>query len=283
MSWQLYIAICVVFLSAAMLLQRVLLHAHKIDSAAFAIIFQFLVAAFLVPFVLVRGIDFDGFAALWLPITISALAFGIGSVLYSKSLQRVDASAFSVFFATHAAWVMLVGIVLLHEQLMAWHVVGVALIFISILVLVKNIRSLRPDGNVLLSLLTGLVYGVAIAAASYVAKYVDTWTWSLASFVLGACGSLLVSPLAVRKTSSVFARRTALLLFVCVGLYGLGNVAMMYAYKLGPFTLVAPLRQSGILLTTVLAFLFLRDERTDVVRKLIAAVICTLGVILLVR
>jgi uncharacterized membrane protein len=64
--------------------------------------------------------------------------------------------------------------------------------------------------------------------------------------------------------------------------YAVGCVAMLYAYKLGTFTIVSPLRQTGIVLTVLLALAFLKAERTDVVKKIVAAIVCTLGVILIV-
>ena len=71
-------------------------------------------------------------------------------------------------------------------------------------------------------------------------------------------------------------------MLVLAVVYALGNVAISYAYIEGPFSLVAPVRQAGIIITALLAFAFMQDERTNITRKLIAASICTFGVILLV-
>ncbi len=282
MSWQLYTALCVTTLSVAVLLQRVILHRYKVDGPAFAVVFQFLVALAMLPAVLTHGFDFSGFYNMLMPIIVSGLAFGVGSVTYAQALRKVDASAFSVLFASHAVWVMLFGVVFLSERLDWLHLLGTGVIFLSIGLLVKDVRYLKPGSGFVYALFTGLLYGVAIASASYVGRHTDVLTWSLVSFVLGGLSSLLVSPKALRKARTVFTKRTLVVLLTCVVLYGLGNIAMMFAYKYGPFTLVAPLRQTGIILTTLLAVLFLRDERTDIVRKILAAITCTAGVVLLV-
>jgi uncharacterized membrane protein len=74
----------------------------------------------------------------------------------------------------------------------------------------------------------------------------------------------------------IFMRMLALAMF-----YAVGCAAMLFAYKYGEFSVVSPLRQAGVVLTVLLALLFLRQERTHIARKLIAAAICFAGVLCL--
>jgi drug/metabolite transporter (DMT)-like permease len=57
---------------------------------------------------------------------------------------------------------------------------------------------------------------------------------------------------------------------------------MLYAYQLGTFSVVTPLRQSAIIITTLLALLFFVNERIRMKAKLLAALMCFIGVVLIV-
>ncbi len=65
-------------------------------------------------------------------------------------------------------------------------------------------------------------------------------------------------------------------------LYGIGSLAMLLAYKTGTFALVTPIRQTSIVVTVILALTFLPAERKGVKRKLLAALVCVVGTILIV-
>ena len=65
-------------------------------------------------------------------------------------------------------------------------------------------------------------------------------------------------------------------------IYGIGSVAMLFAYKEGSFALLSPLRQTGIIATTLLALAFFPSERKNIKRKVAASVLAVSGAILIV-
>jgi uncharacterized membrane protein len=80
----------------------------------------------------------------------------------------------------------------------------------------------------------------------------------------------------------MFAPRVLMKLILLGIFYGIGSLAMLYAYKTGSFSLVSPLRQTGIIVTAILALILLPQERVNIPRKVVAALACTVGIILLV-
>lgn len=282
MPWQVLISIAVVLLSLAIIQQRMILRRHSVDETAFATVFQLSVAFVLLPIALFHGISFRGFDDMALLIVLSGACFGLGSVVYAKSLERVDASAFSVLFATQTIWIMLTGSIFLHETLTRWQMLGSILILGSVAILVKNIHRILIEKGFGLGLLTGLLFGVALAASAYISRHTEPITWVIASFVLGSLGSLLANPRKIKACVKLVHRSIMRKLLATSVLYGLGTIAMTYAYIDGPLSLVAPVRQSGIVVTTLLAFILIRQERRDITRKITAAFVCFLGVVLTV-
>lgn len=282
MSWQFFTAISILGLSSSVVLQRLLMHKDKVDPFAYAITFQAIVGILLTIFAIFYGFHLPGIENLLLPAILSVVCFGIGHIVYAKTLQQVEASVFSVLFATQAVWIMLLGILLFHESLTALQIVGSVLIFVGVCFTVKNIRSLSFDKGTILGLLTGLIFGVAITAWSYVGRHTDGLSWAAISFFAASLVACLVRPKTLKTIKPLLTKKILKRLILLGILYGTGSLTMLFAYKLGTFTVISPLRQTSIIVTTLLALLFLSQERINVGRKLLAALICFIGVLLVV-
>lgn len=282
MSWELYTAISVIGLSISIILQRVLIHKDKLDPVAYAVFFQAIVACVISVFVLAAGFKLPNISHYLVPAIGSIVLFGAGHIVYAKTLQKVEASVFSIYFATHALWVMLLGVFLFDEKLTLLQLLGAIFIFASIGLVVKSFRAMRLDKGALLGLSTGILFGAAITAWSYVGRHTDTLSWAAVSFAGASLAALIFSPRAVNRMAPMLSPRVLLRILLLGIFYAVGSVAMLYAYKTGTFSLVSPLRQAGIIVTTVLALIVLSSERVQIRRKLVASVICTLGVLLLI-
>lgn len=282
MTWQLFTAISVLCLSISIVLQRVLIHKDKIDPVAYAVFFQGLVGGIVTIFALVQGFTLPHISSYLLPAIAAVGMFGAGHIVYAKTLQRVEASIFSIYFATHAIWIMLLGLLFFDERLTLLQAIGALLIFVSISLVVRSFRNFRADAGALLGLATGLLFGLALTCWSYVGRHTDTLSWVAVSFVAASLAALLFSPKAVGKMKSIFSQKVLPIMALLGLFYAFGSIALLEAYKTGTFSLVSPLRQTGVIVTGILALLLLRSERVGIPRKIIASVVCTVGVVLLV-
>jgi drug/metabolite transporter (DMT)-like permease len=281
MTWQLLTAISVISLAVSVILQRILLHKDKVDPFAYAVVFQGIVGALLMGCALIRGFSLPGIETVLWPAAIATLAFGAGHIVYAKTLQHVEASTFSVLFATQAIWIMALGIMLFNERLSWLQLAGSLLIFGAVLLVVKNIRTFKLDKGTLLGLLTGLLFGIAITAWSYVGRHTDGFSWAALSFVAAALTALALRPKTARTFGPLFRPRIMRHLLLLAVFYAIGSVTMLYAYTEGSFAVVSPLRQTSIIVTVLLALAFLPAERNRIVTKLLAASICFAGILLI--
>lgn len=282
MSWQLLTAISVFSLSLSVLLQRVLLHKDKLNPYAYAVAFQGIVGVILTILALIYGFKLPNIQTLIIPALLSIVAFGLGHIIYAKTLQLVEASAFSVLFATQAIWIMLLGIGLFHESLSLLQIAGTILIFGSVGLLTKGIRKISIDKGTALGLLTGLLFGVAITSWSYVGRHTDGLSWAAISFIGTSLVAYLIKPQPISGMRAIIVGKLLPKLVLLGILYAIGSLAMLFAYREGAFSIVTPLRQTSIIVTVLLALIFLPKEKNRINLKLAAAVICFVGVVLIV-
>ena len=282
MTWEIFTLISVLSLSISVILQRVLLHNYKLDPYAYAVVFQLIVGCILLVFALPHGISLPGIEQLLLPALGASVFFGVGHIVYAKALQVVEASVFSVLFAAQAIWMMLFGVFLFQENLTYLQLAGSVLIFAGIGLIIKNVRSLKFTRGIVLGLLAGLLFGLAITCWSYVGRNTDELSWAAISFFTSTLVTLLIRPTILKNMGSVFKKSILVRLGVLGVFYGIGSVTMLYAYTLGTFSVVSPIRQMSIIVTVLLALVFLKGERTRIWQKVAAAVISFTGVALVV-
>ncbi|MEK9196479.1 MAG: GRP family sugar transporter, partial [Patescibacteria group bacterium] len=74
---------------------------------------------------------------------------------------------------------------------------------------------------------------------------------------------------------------TKLMRMLLLGLFfSVGSVALLTAYNRGDVSAVAPINQTSIVITTLLAVIFLK-ERDHLPKKILAAMICFIGALLI--
>lgn len=282
MTWQIFTIISVLALSISVLLQRVLLHKDKLDPYAYAVVFQVIVGCILLIFTIPYGFTLPNIETLLWPALGASVFFGLGHIVYAKTLQIVEASVFSVLFATQAVWMMFLGVILFQETLTYMQLIGSALIFLSVGLVIKNIRSLQFNRGILLGLLTGFMFAMAITCWSYVGRHTDELSWAAISFILSGIVTLVARPSTVTHLRPLVSTRVLAKLGSLGVFYAIGSVTMLFAYTLGTFSIVSPLRQTSIIVTVLLALVLLSGERTRIWQKVLAATICFCGVALIV-
>lgn len=281
MPWQLLTAISVTTLSISVLLQRLLLHKDKSDPFAYVVVFQGLVAFIVAIYAIFNGFVWPDFGKYWFAILATILLYGAGHIAYAKTLQIVEASIFSILFATNAIWTMLMGLILLNEHLNSSQVLGVVMIFASVFMLAERRGKLKLDRGILLGLLTGLLFGFATAAWAWVGRRADAASWTAISFLGPSLVVLATHPKATKEIKSFLSGAKLIKVLFLGFFFSISAVTLLLAFQRGNVSLVAPLQQTTIIITTVLAVIFLH-ERNRLWLKFTAAIICFLGISLIV-
>ena len=281
MSWLAFVLVCVAFTAVTRLAQRALLGKDKVDPIAFSILFQTFTGLFVLLFALINGFSFPDFEKYWPAIISTVVLFGLGNIALAKSLQTVEASVFSVLFATSVIWIMLCGVLFFGESLSLLHLTGALLTFVSVIFLVEKKGKFQFDRGVLLGLLSALLIGLAIIGWVYVGRRSEPISWNAITFLAPAAINALLFPQALSKTKNLLSGPNFLKLLLASSTFAVSTITLLYAYKYGEITQVAPLQQTTIIVTVLLAVIFLKETK-NLTHKIISAFICFVGVLMIV-
>jgi drug/metabolite transporter (DMT)-like permease len=281
MFWGIFVIINLITASLLIPLQRLLLRKEKIDTISFIVITQALCALLLVPFAIIHGFQLPDIHKHGAAIVTMFVLYALGHIIYVKTLKRVEASVFSTLLNISTVWVVLMGYVFLKEKFDQVDLIGTFLILFSTVLLVERKSKFSLNKSIVMGLVVGCIFGIASSLWVYIGKSSDLLTWTMLSFAGTPLILLLFKPNLVSHLKHFINNKSILLIVLIALVWSIDNIASLAAYKLGKVSVVAPLLQTSIILSVLVSILFLH-ERSRLYWKLLAAVVCFMGVVLLI-
>ncbi len=279
MHWLIFAGISVLAYSGATLFQRLAMKEESSDPVTSSIIFQFLLGIGSTAIALIWGFKMPP-SHLWPNLLAAGALYASGSVLFFRSIKMIEASELAILGGFGTLVTIIVAFFFLSERLTGIQWIGAVLILIAIVLVKFERRNFRYNKGVLYALLGTSCYGLAIVFDGYNLKFYDAISYlPVMSFIPGVL-LLLAFPRHVPKIISQ-VRTININLVIYSLLYVISAETFYLPIQQG--TLVSQMSSVGrvsIILTVILAMIFLK-ERSHLGKKLIGAILATLGIVLI--
>lgn len=281
MSWFLLTLISVLFVSAANVLQRVLMKHDKSNPYSYAIVFHLLLAFLNAICVIVFQSEVDMLRGnIYLLLAASAL-WGATQVFLFKALQLIEVSEVTILSTTKIFVIIIASILFLGESFSLQKALGTIIIIIATLLVTNQKGKMKFNKGILYTFLMVLFGGLALVIDSFNVKYYDPIFYNAIQNLLSGLFILVVAPKALKDwkhfiNPSFLTRMLPLVFFSTVQ----GITYLMALVTPGVTAQSGVMRQSTVIVTVILAVIFL-GERKAIIRKIAASVLVTLGIILL--
>lgn len=281
MPW-LYLTLLGVLLSSiASVLQRVLMKGDRSNPYSYAIVFYFLLGFLILVFGLLTGSDFSLLRGNVYLLLLAAALWGICQVLFFKALQLVELSEVTIVLGLRVVVTIIASILFLNQVFTGWNALGALLILGSTLLVVDLKKDFKLNKGLVFTLIMTLFGGLAIVADSVNVQHYDVLAYSTFSNFLSGFFILAFYPKALTGWKQ-FIQPSFLVKMLPVAAFSAGQ-GILYLLALaygGNTAQVGTIRQASVIVTVLLAVIFLK-EKDKLWRKLAAAILVTLGVILL--
>lgn len=281
MSWLTLTILSVVIASIASILQRVLMRDNKSNPYSYAIIFHLLLGVLVLVFGLMRGANFSLFSGNIYMLLLASALWGACQVFLFKALQLLEASEVTVISDLRVIVTIIASVIFLGEVFTGWNVVGAILIVAASLLVVDMRKGFKFNKGVWYTLAMALFAGLAIVADSANVQQYDVLEYSAFSNFLSGFFILAFYPKSLKQWGH-FIQPNFLIKMVPLAVFS-ATQGVLYLLALaygGNTAQVGTIRQSSIILTVLLAIIFL-NERGKLWHKLVAAILVTIGVFLL--
>lgn len=217
---------------------------------------------------------------MFIPILIANLLYGVGILLAFKALRILEASEYIVLFATRIFWVILVSVLLFGNSFNLSRLFGSLLIFLSVYLISWHGRKISLGRGEVFGLLAAVFFGVGFSIDGFILRSLDVVLYSPISFLLTGTFAALFVPKQLIKIPTFIKGKYFLKVVILSLLFAASNVAFNFALQLsGNAAQISVLNQTQIIIIVISGVVFLK-ERGDLFKKILAALISFVGVLL---
>lgn len=280
MSWFFLSIFSVFFASFSTILQRVLMKKEKSNPYSYAIVFHFLLAALNFVFAFVHGFQVPTLGNHLPILLLSAALWGSCTVFLFKALQLLESSEVTILSTVRVVVTVIISVFLLHELFNSQRVLGTLLILVSSFLVMNVKKGVKINIGVFFALGMAVIAGLAVVVDGVIVRSYDPISYNtIINFLIGSM-LVMVYPQALRQWKSLIQPEFLKRMLPLAVFSTFQALAYLYALLIGNTSQVGPILQSQIIVTVILAT-FLLSEKSNLVKKFLAAILVTVGVILM--
>lgn len=282
MNWLTYSLISLTLLSISNVLQRVLMKDDKSDAYAYSFVFQMLAAFIIFLFSLIEGFRLPPVAVQPFNYMLMGVLYGLGTVFIFQALRHLESAEVTIITAVRAFVTIVAAVFFLREPFTLVNLAGALLIFSAVVLVTFKKEKFKFNTGVWYSLGMALCYGLAVVNDRFLlTSAVDTVSYVSISFLFPGLFIFAIKPNVLKKLDTFFQPKVFKPMLIMSLLYSLAAISYFTAFAKGATaSQAAPIQQSSVILTVLLAAVFL-GERGGLAKKLVGAVLVFIGVLLL--
>lgn len=278
--WHWFAIISILGGSVSNLYLRKVMKDEENDPILFSIAFQFILALIVLIFCIFNGFTFPPPLALVPRFLFGATLYAFGTICAFNSSKFIGAGEFTILSSSGSLITILLGVFLLGNPFGIAKGIGTGLILLSVLVLYAKEKMVINKG-IWYALGVAVFYGVAVVNDVVILK-----SYSVMSFIPLMCFLpgliiLILFPRRLLKVNKLIQPKPLRHIILYSAFYGVGTIFFYSALGNGAtISQLSPISRASIIVTVILSAFFL-NERKDFARKVISAILVSLGVILL--
>ncbi|OGK19341.1 hypothetical protein A3G67_00360 [Candidatus Roizmanbacteria bacterium RIFCSPLOWO2_12_FULL_40_12] len=281
MNWLLLTLVSVFGVSFAVILQRVLMKGDRSNPYSYAIVFQLIIAILNLLIAIGLGSQIPTLSEKFPYWIVAAILWAGGSLFFFKAIQLIEASEIMIISSSRVIVTILAATVFLHEVFNIQKILGAVFIIVSIFLVSRLKKGIKFSKGVEYAFATAVFSGLAIVVDGFNVKSTDPISYNVTVNFLIFLILLFFYPKVFKQWKQLI-EASFLKRMLPIGIFATvqGLAYMLALANGGSSSQVGTIRQASVVVTVILAAIFLK-EKDYLGRKFIAAVLVTLGVILL--
>ncbi|MEI6690288.1 MAG: EamA family transporter [bacterium] len=283
MNWLFFALISVLIYSTKNLFQRILMKEEKSDPYLHSIVYYIFGGCIALIISLFNG-GFQYELSLEQLLLFIPLAFiaTLGLVLLFKSFQTVEASENAIIQSSQKLWTVAGSFLFLSEIFSIKTALGTILIVAGIIISIWENKKLKFNQGVLLAFAAALLYSISDLLSFYLVRGMDPLSFMVYLYFLPVIIMIIAKPSSVPKLKVFFQPKRIMVLVWLALSSTVGSAFTFLAYKVGGTVGQITVILGLTTISSVLISIILLDERKNLVKKIIGAVVVVLGALLVI-
>jgi len=211
---------------------------------------------------------------------LSIVFYTIYDRLMTPARKGLDSSAWSILSQISTVLMIFAGIIFFKEEFILSKIIGAVLIVASNILIFYKKGSIKTNKYLALGLLANLSVAIAGFLDVGISDNFNLPIYLAITYIMPAILIKIFERVKFNEITKEFKACNKKILIVTVSTWGLAAIFSLRAYLLGNVSVVAPLKAVNIILNVGAGYVFLK-ERDNLIKKIIAASIIVVGVILI--
>lgn len=282
MSFELIIVIILYLIFAVIFGQTYKLITDKMKNAgALTVLAESIGGLASLLFVPFFEIKFSSNIYVYIFLGLACVFYALNDKLSTTVRKGVEASTFSIIKQTKTVFMIIAGILFFKEPFVLTKIIGAFLIvFSNILVFYKKGSTFESNKYVWLGLLASICITIALFIDVNYSNEFNLPMYVSFTTLLPALLIFLFDRIRVKDLAEEYRNCNKKLLFVVGITWAAMMILSLYAYQIGPASIVAPLLSLTVILNVIVGY-FLLNEKSRLPQKIIAAILIIVSVILI--
>ena len=250
------------------------------DDGAITVFLQFFSGIMALLFIPLFKIQFPMQIMSYVLLVIACIFYAITDRVNTTARRGLEVSIYDMLSQICSILIVIWGILFFKEPLLLKKVIGTCLILMGNVVILYKKEGIENKKYVLFSLLGNITFSIAVTIDVGVANQFNLPIYVAFTLILPSLFLMIMERVSIKNLINEYKYgEKKAIVAICITWAGM-LISMLRAYQLAPVTTVAPLCAVTTILNVIASYVFLK-ERTSLIKKIIAAIIVVLGVILI--
>lgn len=278
-NWLLYVLLYLVLATAFTQFYKVATKTLK-RTGALTVLLQMLAgltALILCPFF---EFKFPTEVSFYIMLGIAIIFYAISDRINTTVRSGIEASTFSMLKQLSTTFMIFAGLIFFKEEFILTKFIGAMLIIFSNVLIFYKKGKFEFNKYILLGILANITYTIALFLDVNISDNFNLPFYVALTLIIPALLIMIFERIKPSEIKNELVNGNKKAIFITAISWGVMIVSQLRAYQLGNVTVVAPLCALTVILNVIVGYLLL-NEKDNLLRKIISAILIIISVILI--
>lgn len=278
-NWLLYVLMYLIF--ATTFTQFYKISTKKITKdGALTVVLEFMAGIIILMLCPFFEMKFPTDIGIYISLGLAIVFYAITDRLNTTVRKEIEASTFSILKQISTVFMIIAGITFFKEPFLWNKIIGATLIIFSNVLIFHKKGKFKFDKYVLLGILSNLSFSIAMFLDVSISDNFNLPIYVAITLIVPAILIFIFDRIKLSEIKTEFKNGNKKAMILTSITWGLSIFSQLRAYQLGDVTTIAPLCALTVILNVLVGYLFLK-ERDGLVKKILAAILIIISVILI--
>ncbi len=213
-------------------------------------------------------------------LSISIVFYAITDRVNTTVRSGLEASTFSMLKQLSTTFMIFAGLILFKEEFILTKFIGAMLIIVSNIIIFYQKGKFEFNKYLLLGVFANISFTVALFLDVNISDNFNLPFYVALTLIIPALLIMIFERIKPSEIRDEFVNGNKKAIITTAICWGVSIVSQLRAYQLGNVTVIAPLCALTVILNVIVGYLFLK-ERDNLLRKIIAAILIIISVVLI--